>query len=199
MTHLRDRLPGELTPARARTLLLTDHDEPELTRQHNPLMSPLVWDLAHIGQQEDLWLLRHGDVGRPGLLPPAVETLYDAFSQPRASRNRLPLLPPVEARTFCREVRGRVLDRLDAWSDADDPFDVAMVVSHEHQHDETMLQALQPGRGPPPTGAGAPAAAGRGDPAATRAPGSGRHVGAGPRRSFRAGRGPRRGAVLAGQ
>src|SRR4051794_22264495 len=161
MTDLRDRLADELTAARDRTLLLTDHDEAELLRQHNPLMSPLVWDLAHIGQQEDLWLLRRGDGARAGLLPPAVEALYDAFTHPRAVRDRLPLLPPVEARAFCREVRGRVLDRLEHLTEADDPFDFAMVVSHEQQHDETMLQALQLRSGPPLLGTGAPLPAGR--------------------------------------
>ncbi|HVD27107.1 MAG TPA: DinB family protein, partial [Mycobacteriales bacterium] len=167
MSDLRENLARELTTARDRTLLLTDQDEPELTRQHSLLMSPLVWDLAHIGQQEDLWLLRHGDAARPGLLPPAVEVLYDAFSQPRAVRNRLPLLPPVEARAFCGEVRGRVLDRLDTLGDADDPFDFAMVVSHEQQHDETMLQALQLRSGPPLLGVGTPLPPGRPGPAGT--------------------------------
>src|SRR3954468_340354 len=100
MTDLRDRLADELTGARDRTLLLTDHDEAELLRQHNPLMSPLVWDLAHIGQQEDLWLLRRGDARRRGLLSPDVDALYDAFTHPRAERVRLPLLPPAEARAF---------------------------------------------------------------------------------------------------
>ena len=52
--------------ARARTLQLTDLDEPTLLAQHDPLMSPLVWDLAHIGQQEELWLLRGGDPGPAG-------------------------------------------------------------------------------------------------------------------------------------
>ena len=158
MTDLRERLARDLTTARERTLTLTDHDEPELLRQHTPLLSPLVWDLAHIGQQEDLWLLRRGDPTRPGLLPPDVEALYDAFTQPRAVRARLPLLPPVEARAYCREVRGRVLDRLErlgTTGDAvDDSFAVAMVVSHEQQHDETMLQALALRSGPPLLGAG---------------------------------------------
>ena len=156
MTAHRERLAADLTAARDRTLLLTDHDDPELLRQHTPLLSPLVWDLAHIGQQEDLWLLRGGDAGRPGLLPPDVEALYDAFTQPRAVRARLPLLPPVEARRFGREVRGRVLDRLEKLGVADDgdPFDFAMVVSHEQQHDETMLQALNLRTGPPLLGAG---------------------------------------------
>ena len=161
MTDLADELATQLVDARERTLSLTDHDEPELVRRFDPLMSPLVWDLAHIGQQEDLWLLRHGDGRRPGLLPPSVETLYDAFTHPRAVRDRLPLLPPVEARAFCREVRGRVLDRLEHLSDVDDPFDFALVVSHEQQHDETMLQALQLRSGPPLLGTGAPLPAGR--------------------------------------
>jgi iron(II)-dependent oxidoreductase len=153
-TDLFERLARELGAARDRTLLLTDHDEPELVRQHDPLMSPLVWDLAHVGQQEDLWLLRRGDRRRDGLLPPDVEALYDAFTHPRAVRHRLPLLPPIEARTFCRDVRDRVLDRLASLGDGDDPFDIAMVVSHEHQHGETMLQTLQLRAGPPLLGAG---------------------------------------------
>ncbi|MBM7806819.1 iron(II)-dependent oxidoreductase [Geodermatophilus bullaregiensis] len=161
MTALREQLARELEAARQRTLLLTDHDDPDLLRQHSPLMSPLVWDLAHVGQQEDLWLLRRGDGRRPGLLPPSVEALYDAFTYPRAVRDRLPLLPPVEARAFCREVRGRVLDRLDSSGADDDPFDVAMVVSHEQQHDETMLQTLQLRVGPPLLGEGTPLPPGR--------------------------------------
>ncbi|WP_409332774.1 ergothioneine biosynthesis protein EgtB [Trujillonella humicola] len=163
----RELLARDLTAARERTLRLTDHDEPELLRQHTPLLSPLVWDLAHIGQQEDLWLLRGGDAARPGLLPPDVEALYDAFTQPRAVRSRLPLLPPVEARAFCRQVRDRVLDRVDRLGADDDPFPVAMVVSHEQQHDETMLQALALRGGPPLLGTGAPLPPGRAGVAGT--------------------------------
>ena len=56
---LRERIAGELTAARVRTSGLTDCvDDDDLTRQHSPLMSPLVWDLAHIANQEELWLLR---------------------------------------------------------------------------------------------------------------------------------------------
>ena len=68
-------------------------------------MSPLVWDLAHIGQQEELWLLRDGNPDRPGMLTPDVERLYDAFVNSRASRVNLPLLPPQDARAYCATVR----------------------------------------------------------------------------------------------
>ncbi len=139
----------DLDRARRRTLAVTALDEPELVRQHDPLMSPMVWDLAHIGQQEELWLLRDGDGHRPGLLPTAVEDLYDAFRHSRAARPALPLLPPVEARAFCHEVRGRVLDLLERPPVGVDLFAFEMVVQHEEQHIETMLGTLQLRSGPP--------------------------------------------------
>jgi iron(II)-dependent oxidoreductase len=142
----REKLAGDLDRARSRTLRLVDFDDAELRRQYHPLMSPLVWDLAHIGQQEELWLLRRGDPARPGMLPPSIDGLYDAFVHSRASRVDLPLLSPDEARSYCRTVRSAALDALDALPDspAGDraAFVYGMVVSHENQHDETMLQAL---------------------------------------------------------
>lgn len=157
----RDTLADELTRARERTLRLVDFDDDELRRQYSPLMSPLVWDLAHIGQQEELWLLRDGDPDRPGLLDPGVERLYDAFVNSRASRVNLPLLPPTDARSYCATVRHKVLDTLDALPDDQADFRFALVVSHEHQHDETMLQALNLRTGAPLLSSGAPLPAGR--------------------------------------
>ncbi len=143
----RDTLARELTRARERTLRLVDLDDAELRRQFDPLMSPLVWDLAHIGQQEEFWLLRSGRPDHKGLLSPEVDGLYDAFVHARASRVDLPLLSPNEARTYCSRVRSAALDVLDGLPDDPDPaqpagFAFGMVVSHEHQHNETMLQAL---------------------------------------------------------
>jgi len=145
---MRENVARDLERARARTLELTDLDEPTLVAQHDPLMSPLVWDLAHVGQQEELWLLRGGDPNRPGMLPPDVDSLYDAFKHRRADRPALPLLPPVEARAYDHEVRGRVLDLLERTPE-EDLFTAGMVVQHEEQHDETMLATLQLRQGPP--------------------------------------------------
>jgi gamma-glutamyl hercynylcysteine S-oxide synthase len=145
---MRDNVVRDLERARARTLQLTDLDDPTLLAQHDPLMSPLVWDLAHVGQQEELWLLRGGNPDRPGILPPEVDSLYDAFKHRRADRPALPLLPPVDARAYDHEVRGRVLDLLERTSE-EDLFTAGMVVQHEEQHDETMLATLQLRQGPP--------------------------------------------------
>jgi gamma-glutamyl hercynylcysteine S-oxide synthase len=145
----RDSLADGLALARTRTLRLVDFDDAELHRQYDPLMSPLVWDLAHIGQQEELWLLRGGNPDRPGMLPCAVEGLYDAFEHSRASRVDLPLLSPDQARSYCRTVRSAALDALDALPEDASDFAFGLVISHENQHDETMLQALNLRAGPP--------------------------------------------------
>jgi iron(II)-dependent oxidoreductase len=162
----REALARDLGSARERTLRLVEFDDAELLRQYDPLMSPLVWDLAHIGWQEEMWLLRGNDPRRPGLLPTAVEALYDAFAHSRASRVDLPLLPPGDARAFCGTVRAKALDALDVLPEEDgtgvDPaFVFGLVVSHENQHDETMLQALSIRSGPPILGRGAPLPPGR--------------------------------------
>ena len=157
---MRETTARGLTEARRRTDWLTDLDEPELTTQHSPLMSPLVWDLAHIGQQEDLWLLRGGDATAQGLLSAQVEKLYDAFEHPRASRVSLPLLTPVEARRYLADVRGRVFDALES-APEDDLFAYVMVEQHEQQHVETMLATHQLRDGVPLLGAGAPLPLGR--------------------------------------
>jgi iron(II)-dependent oxidoreductase len=158
---MRAELVAGLEQARSRTLALTDFDDIELTRIHNPLMGPLVWDLAHVGQQEDLWLLRSGDIGRDAVLPAEVDRLYDAFLHPRAERPSLPLLSAVESRRFISEVRDRVLDQLDR---SDELFPYAMVVQHEQQHDETMLATHQLRDGVPLLGKGAALPPGRDAP-----------------------------------
>ncbi|MGW8401783.1 DinB family protein, partial [Streptomyces lydicus] len=109
---LRERAASALLAARDRTHLLTTCVEhPDLVAQHSPLMSPLVWDLAHIGNQEEQWLLR--TVGGREALRPDIDSVYDAFEHPRAARPSLPLLAPDEAHGYVAEVRGRVLDILE--------------------------------------------------------------------------------------
>ncbi|HEX9968557.1 MAG TPA: SUMF1/EgtB/PvdO family nonheme iron enzyme, partial [Acidimicrobiales bacterium] len=136
----RQAIADELIAARRRSLDLLDPLADEaLTRQHSPLMSPLVWDLAHVGNYEDQWLLRR--LGAPGV-GDRWDDIYDAFRHPRRDRPSLPLLGPSQARAYVGDVRERVLDVLDRAVAVDD-FLYGMVVQHEHQHDETMLATLQ--------------------------------------------------------
>jgi gamma-glutamyl hercynylcysteine S-oxide synthase len=141
-----------LERARARTLGLVDPlTDAEQRAQVSPLMSPFVWDLAHIGNYEELWLLRALDGRAP--IDPALDDLYNAFEHPRWERPSLPILGPAEARAYLRQVRGQVLDLLEridrlALDEAAarlvvDGFVYGMVVQHEHQHDETLLATHQ--------------------------------------------------------
>ncbi|HEX4430284.1 MAG TPA: ergothioneine biosynthesis protein EgtB [Frankiaceae bacterium] len=149
----------ELESARARTLALTAFDELELTRQHSPLMSPLVWDLAHIGQQEEHFLLHEVGWHQPAADPvfrPEIAALYDAFRHPRASRIQLPLLEATAAREHLVRVRGRVSELLTGndplaadWGPRGGAFIAALVTQHELQHIETMLATHQLRSGPP--------------------------------------------------
>ena len=142
------RIEAGLEGARARTLgLLAPIDDADLVDQVSPLMSPLVWDLAHIGHYEELWLLRNVVGAAP--TNELFDDVYDAFKHPRRDRPSLPILGPPEARAFVAGVRERVLDALEKIDLAgDDPllrdgFVYGMVVQHEHQHDETMLATIQ--------------------------------------------------------
>ncbi|MFF5389733.1 ergothioneine biosynthesis protein EgtB [Streptomyces sp. NPDC013012] len=150
---LRARALDALAAARDRTLRLTSCvEDDDLTAQHSPLMSPLVWDLAHIGNQEEQWLWR-AVAGRDALRP-EIDSLYDAFEHPRAERPSLPLLPPGEARAYAADVRLRVLDVLERAPLEGRPlldagFVFGMVAQHEQQHDETMLITHQLRKGPP--------------------------------------------------
>ncbi|MFE7665760.1 ergothioneine biosynthesis protein EgtB [Streptomyces celluloflavus] len=154
---LRERAAVALHAARDRTRLLTTCvEEGDLLAQHSPLMSPLVWDLAHIGNQEEQWLLR--TVGGRDALRPDLDSVYDAFAHPRAARPSLPLLGPAEAHGYAGEVRGRVLDILARTPLRGDPlldagFAFGMIAQHEQQHDETMLITHQLRRGPAVLGA----------------------------------------------
>jgi iron(II)-dependent oxidoreductase len=165
--QLREHVAAELVRGRERSMVLTESvDESDLVRQHSPLMSPLVWDLAHIGSQEELWLVR--DVGGREPLRPEIDGLYDAFQHTRSSRVALPLLTPPEAKQYVAEVRDKALDALErsplrGRRLEDQAFAFGMIVQHEQQHDETMLATHQLREGapvlradPPPPSVAAP-------------------------------------------
>ena len=124
----------------------------ELGLQHDPLMSPILWDLGHIAHFEELWLTHNLDgpiefVEMPGLFNP--------FEHPRSERGALPLPDLGQCRAVMAEIRRRVLDRL-SQADFDsgnpllrDGYVYQMVLQHEYQHNETILQTLQLKQGAP--------------------------------------------------
>jgi iron(II)-dependent oxidoreductase len=111
-------------------------------------MSPLVWDLGHIAAFEDLWVSGRGTGMAP--LRPGLMEVYDATETPRAGRGNLPYLRRPGALEYLAQVRERalrVLDQMDLSTGLGDlhsgGFLWELLVQHEHQHNETMLQCLQ--------------------------------------------------------
>ena len=104
-------------------------------------MSPLVWDLGHIAAFEDLWLA-HRLGGRP-LLREDLAEVYDAFETPRSVRASVPFLRPAAAREYLDEVRERTLCRARARPAGTAEALAELVLRHEQQHGETMLQTIQ--------------------------------------------------------
>jgi iron(II)-dependent oxidoreductase len=139
----------QLELARARTLaLLADVPDELLMQPPSRIMSPLAWDLAHVGNYEELWILQRA----AGLAPTneLYDDMYDAFRHERFERDELPLLRGSQARAYLEAVRERVLGaieqlRIGGSADHEDPlladgFVLALVAQHEHQHGETVLQ-----------------------------------------------------------
>src|SRR5919112_3011104 len=88
-----------LGETRERTLaLVAPVSDEDLDRVHDPLMSPLVWDLGHIAAFEDLWLAQRTGGMKP--LHPDLTVVYDAAETPRADRGDLPYLRRGEALEF---------------------------------------------------------------------------------------------------
>jgi iron(II)-dependent oxidoreductase len=142
-------IADRLAETRRRTLdLIEPLDDEQLNRVYSPILSPLAWDLGHIANFEELWLVQtiggreplRGDLGR----------LYDAIENPRRSRGDLPILRGEELRRYLADVRERtleVLDEVEIDADAGDRllregFVYEMLIAHEQQHNETMLQLL---------------------------------------------------------
>ena len=148
--HSKAAIADALSEARARTLALIEPlDDEQLNRVYSPILSPLAWDLGHIANFEELWLVQ--TIGRREPLHGELGRFYDAIENPRKTRGELPILRDAELRAYMADVRERtldVLDTVDISSDAEDPllrdgFVYEMLLAHELQHNETMLQLLQ--------------------------------------------------------
>lgn len=146
----KEAIAARLAEARRFTLeLLQPLDDEQLNRVYSPLLSPLAWDLGHIANFEELWLVQ--TIGDREPLPGELGRLYDAIENPRKTRGELPILRDAELRAYLEDVRERtleVLSEVDIGPDVEDPllregFVYEMLLAHEQQHNETMLQLLQ--------------------------------------------------------
>jgi iron(II)-dependent oxidoreductase len=139
-----------LSEARERTLALVEPlDDVQLNTTYSPILSPLAWDLGHIANFEELWLVQ--TIGGRGPMHGELGRFYDAIENRRKIRGELQILRDAELRAYMADVRERTLDVLEGMEidpDAENPllregFVYEMLLAHELQHNETMLQLLQ--------------------------------------------------------
>ncbi|MDQ3671177.1 MAG: ergothioneine biosynthesis protein EgtB [Actinomycetota bacterium] len=118
-----------------------------LVEQVSPLQLPLIWELARVARFEELWLLR--DLYGQTSVAESHPEVHDAFRKERNRRSQLPVLRPQAVRDYAAAVRERVQDAVEH-TDLDQPgpllrkgFVFGLVLQHELQHQETMLQTMQ--------------------------------------------------------
>ena len=144
---LRRQLARALGSVRARLdRLVAPLDDEAMHRQFDRIMSPLVWDVGHVGNFEELWLLREV-AGRPAH-DQRLDRVYNPFENPRWVRADLEILRRREADAYLAEVRAEALEVLRTVELGPehpllaDGYVYRMIVQHEAQHQETMLQTL---------------------------------------------------------
>lgn len=137
-----------LEDARTRTNSIMDlFSDDELQAACCDYLSPPVWDVGHIGNFEELWLIQHLEETRE--LREGYNSTYDAFENPRQIRPNLQLLDRASVKQYLHEVRSRVLAGLAEGDLPANGFLHQMLANHEGQHQETLLQSMQ-FRGPRP-------------------------------------------------
>ncbi|HUF78221.1 MAG TPA: SUMF1/EgtB/PvdO family nonheme iron enzyme, partial [Thermoanaerobaculia bacterium] len=150
--ELRDRLER----VRERTLaLVAPVDWTTLRRQHLPILSPMVWDLGHTANFEELWLVQRAAGEAP--MVEGYGEMFDAMLNPRKDRERLALPDQRLLFKYLGRVRERALRTLERWAEEGaggdrllrGGFAFELIAEHEEQHQETILQALQTMTKPP--------------------------------------------------
>ncbi len=139
-----------LRAARSQTLrLLSSLSDDQLKQQVLPILSPIAWDLGHIAEFEELWLVNAIDgLSENADVHDRLSKDYDAIATPRGVRGQLELPASPDIMGQLRNVRREALRRArEVDLDVDqrltkDGFVYHMVVQHEQQHQETILQSI---------------------------------------------------------
>lgn len=138
-----------LERARARTEeLLAPLADDDLAAELASDRLPLAWDFASVAYFEELWLLRNLGAERP--VAERHDEFYGSFRVDGTARG-LPSLSPTAARAYAADVRERVLDSFERAELDGSPllrrgFVFGLVLQHELQHQEGMLETLQASR-----------------------------------------------------
>jgi len=151
-----DEIRDRLERVRERTLALVAPLEwATLREQQVPILSPVVWDLGHTANFEELWLVQRAAGEAP--MVDGYGAMFDAMLNPRKDRERLPLPDQRTLFEYFGRVRERALETLERWAREgargdrllEGGYAFELIAEHEEQHQETILQTLQVMAEPP--------------------------------------------------
>jgi iron(II)-dependent oxidoreductase len=148
----RDTLLDLVPEARQRTFdLVADLDDEQLMGPRLAIVNPLRWEIAHVAWFQEQWVLRHA-LGEPPIRADG-DALYDSSAVPHDTRWDLPLPSRADSLAYMREVRDRVLDRLQRTEPDPRLLYLALyTVFHEDMHDEAFTYTRQTLGYPAPLG-----------------------------------------------
>lgn len=118
-----------------------------------PYMGPIIWDLVHLGKFEELWILHNSNGSK--MDNSYRNDDYNAIITPRKNRLNLDLPSISDSLKYLKSVRDRVLEYLhevDLQSTNEllkNGYVFDLVIQHECQHLETILQSLALYHSPP--------------------------------------------------
>lgn len=129
--------------ARQRTCdLIEDLRDADLLVPPLPTLNPLLWELGHIAWFQENWVLRDG--GRLPSFWPNADSLYDSANVPHDMRWDLPLTGRAGTLRYLKEVRDRVVERLQRGDLRDDDvYFTQLSVFHEDMHGEALTYTRQ--------------------------------------------------------
>jgi iron(II)-dependent oxidoreductase len=144
--HRKQELAQRLDESRSRTwILLEGLSDIQMREPVARYLSPPNWDVGHMANFEELWLVQQLD--RCAEMRAGYNSKYNALEHPRHERPKLQLLDKTGLQDYMAAVRRRTLELLQACCLSEikltrDGFVHEMLVMHEAQHQETLLQSF---------------------------------------------------------
>jgi gamma-glutamyl hercynylcysteine S-oxide synthase len=137
------RLIGDLTDARARTLqLVKGLDAGQLMGSRLDVVNPILWEIGHVAWFHEYFVLRRLDGGEPRL--DRADSIYNSSTVPHDARWELPLPSLTATLDYLTRVQEALVSRLTARpADTEAIALTQLAIFHEDMHGEALIYTRQ--------------------------------------------------------
>ena len=145
-----NELADWVTDARQRTFdIVADLTDEQIMSPYLSIVNPLLWEIGHVAWFQEKWVLRGTCKAKP--IRDDADALWDSIAIPHETRWDLPLPSREGTLAYMREVRDRILDRLQCGVLSDElAYFVRYTTYHEDMHNEAFTYTRQTLEYPPP-------------------------------------------------